>query len=446
MNTSETMQSRLQFVGCDEDMCAALRELKPIVAEALPGILDGFYEHMAGFDDAAKMFDNPEDMVHVRDMQVKHWERITQGTFDEDYLSSVNRIGEVHYKLGLTPRWYIGGYALLIAGLIKAADASVPTSRFGGDKGHDQRTRLARAITTAALLDMDLAITIYLEQGEKSKAETLDWLSKSFGDIIGMITKSSGDIEVTAINLTQAADNTQRLSTEVSTASGDASASVQSVASATEQLGASVNEIRRQVSDSSRIATQAVGQVEQTDVCISQLIEAAGRIGDVVKLITAISDQTKLLALNATIEAERAGESGQGFAVVAQEVKALAAQTASATSEIGAQISAIQGATDDSVSAIKEISRIINEIAGISTSIASAVEEQGAATSEIANSAQQAAKGTSTVAANITDVNKGAVDTGVASSQVLAAAQHLAGESGRMKTEVQSFIDKLRAA
>src|SRR5690606_32579257 len=121
-----------------------------------------------------------------------------------------------------------------------------------------------------------------------------------------------------------------------------------------------------------------------------RLSEAAGRIGDVVKLITAIADQTKLLALNATIEAERAGEAGLGFAVVAQEVKALAAQTANATMEIGNQIAAIQGATELSVTSIKEISRTIGEMAGIASAIAAAFDEQSAATGEIAASAPQA--------------------------------------------------------
>ena len=128
-----------------------------------------------------------------------------------------------------------------------------------------------------------------------------------------------------------------------------------------------------------------------------ELSGAASRIGDVVKLITAIAEQTNLLALNATIEAARAGEAGRGFAVVAQEVKALAAQTAKATDEIGTQIGAMQTATQDSVAAIKEIGGTIGRIASIATTIAAAVEEQGAATQEIARNVHQAAKGTAEV-------------------------------------------------
>ena len=173
---------------------------------------------------------------------------------------------------------------------------------------------------------------------------------------------------------------------------------------------------------------------------------AAQRIGDVVKLITAIAEQTNLLALNATIEAARAGEAGRGFAVVAQEVKALATQTAKATDEIGTQISTMQAATNDSVAAIKEIGGTIGRIAEIAGAIAVAVEEQGAATQEIARNVQQAAHGTTQVATNITDVNRGASETGSASAQVLGSAQSLARDSGALKSEVERFVQMVRAA
>jgi len=437
------ISDRLNFIDLNDEMRETLRELKPILELHLPDVFESFYAHIAKFSDAVRHFNNPEHMRHAREAQMRHWGRITDAKFDADYLDSVNRIGEAHYRLGLAPRWYIGGYSLLLAGMVNAIMSTKLPGRLRGPKLDAQRTRYLVALNTAALLDMDFAISVYLEAGEKAKSETLDWLDKSFGEIITMVTTSSGELETTASSLAETAGTTQRLTTDVSSSSEEASANVQSVASATEELDASVNEIRRLVQQSSAIAEEAVSQASQTDARISELTTAAGRIGDVIKLITA---KTKLLALNATIEAERAGEAGRGFAVVAQEVKALAAQTADATSEIGAQIASMQSATSESVTAIKTIGETINQIATIAGSIASAVEEQGAATAEIATSAQQAALGTTSVASIITEVTRGAEETGSASSQVLESAKTLSAESDRLRTEVEDFMSKLRAA
>ena len=121
---------------------------------------------------------------------------------------------------------------------------------------------------------------------------------------------------------------------------------------------------------SARIVAQAVEQVAKSEVTVTELANAANRIGEVVGLINTIAAQTNLLALNATIEAARAGEAGKGFAVVASEVKSLATQTARATEGITAQVSAIQGSTQEAVDTIKGIGQIIDKMSEIATTVA----------------------------------------------------------------------------
>ncbi len=273
-----------------------------------------------------------------------------------------------------------------------------------------------------------------------------DSFEAAVGNIIENVSTASNELESSAVILTKSSAETQELSTVVAAASEETSTNVQSVASATEEMASSINEIGRQVADSNRIATEAVEQAGKTDARIAELSLAANRIGDVTKLISTIAAQTNLLALNATIEAARAGDAGRGFAVVAQEVKALASQTAKATSEISTQIAGMQAATQDSVVAIKEIYGTIGQVSEIAGAIAAAIEEQGAATQEIARNVQQAAIGSTQVATSIADVNRGAGDTGTASSQVLSSAQLLSNENKRLKAEVEKFLATVRAA
>jgi methyl-accepting chemotaxis protein len=266
------------------------------------------------------------------------------------------------------------------------------------------------------------------------------------GKIVEKVSLASVELEGAAGALTKTTDKTQQLSTTVAAASEEASSNVGSVASASEELAGSVDEIARQVHESSKIADEAVQQAQRTDSRIAELSHAAGRIGDVIKLITGIAEQTNLLALNATIEAARAGEAGKGFAVVAHEVKALAAQTAKATEEIGQQVGGIQTATRESVAAIKEIGATIKHVSEIATRIAAAIEKQGSATQEISRNVQEAARGTAEVAGSITEVSRGTSETRSASAKVLASAQSLSSDSQQLRAEVDRFLASVRAA
>jgi methyl-accepting chemotaxis protein len=342
----------------------------------------------------------------------------------------------------------IGEVLLELAGGNKAVD--VPYAERGDEVGDNAR---------AAKTFKEKLIRIEAMEAEQKEAEgraaaqrkaDMMRLASQFegavGGIVDAVSTAATELEAAAGTLTKTAEVAQELSGAVAAAAEEASGNVQTVAAATEEMTSSVQEIGRQVQESSRIAAEAVAQAKQTDTRINALSQAAARIGDVVKLITAIAEQTNLLALNATIEAARAGDAGRGFAVVASEVKALAAQTAKATEEIGTQIGAMQAATGESVTAIKEIGGTIGRIAEIATVIAAAVEEQGAATTEIARNVSLAAGGTTQVAVKITDVNRGAGETGSASAQVLASAQSLSRDSNHLKTEVDQFLVAVRAA
>lgn len=282
------------------------------------------------------------------------------------------------------------------------------------------------------------------------RAQRLDELTRNFqsssSDLVRSLSAAASEMEATSSSMSATAEETNQQAAAVASAAEQTSANVQTVAASTEELASSVNEIGRQVSESSKIAEAAVDEARRADVIVQSLTQSAQKIGDVVALIDEIASQTNLLALNATIEAARAGEAGRGFAVVASEVKELAAQTGRATSEISAQITEIQSASQQAVEALRGIGGTIDNINKITYTVAAAVEEQGSATHEIARNVQQAAQGTQAVTGNIEQVREAAGVTGAASAQVLSAARELAQHSANLGNEVQTFLSDVQAA
>jgi len=381
----------------------------------------------------------------------------------EEY-ESVSRllmiVAGVGIALGLSGGFIVGQYGIAkpmraLVGLLQQM-AKGETVEMIGTERNDEIGETARAVDEIKVMLAEKAREeaeakikqdqIAAQQRKADMIRLADGFEAAVGEIVETVSSASTELEASASTLTSTATHAQQVTTQVAAASEEASTNVQSVASATEELSSSVNEISRQVQESARMANEAVGQARATTERVSELSKAAARIGDVVELINTIAGQTNLLALNATIEAARAGEAGRGFAVVASEVKALAEQTAKATGDIGQQISGIQSATNDSVTSIKIISGTIERLSEISSTIAAAVEEQGAATQEISRNVQQAAQGTGQVSTHIIDVQRGATETGSASTQVLSAAKSLSADSNRLKTEVGKFLQSVRAA
>jgi methyl-accepting chemotaxis protein len=284
------------------------------------------------------------------------------------------------------------------------------------------------------------------QSSEAARRELAAGFERKIGGIVEAVTIAVRDMQGMSATMRNSSAAAAQQTAAAASASTQASSNVETVAAATEELTASINNIAQQVTRSAEIAGKAAEEARRTNAVVEGLAAGTHKIGEVVTLIQNIASQTNLLALNATIEAARAGEHGKGFAVVASEVKALANQTAKATEEISTQVQGIQNATGDAVSAIQAIGGTIAEIDSISNEIATAVEQQGLATREISGNVQQAADGTRNVNNGILSVSRTSEEAGVAASRLLDAANGLSSQSERLKTEVGSFLGSLNAA
>ncbi len=317
----------------------------------------------------------------------------------------------------------------------------------------DQLGQIGRAIEVlreGALRARHAKEQTAVERAAKDRRqESMDRLTRDFGTtvsgVLGKLEQSAEGMRGAADEMAGTAEQTRRDMETTAAEAGSSSQSLAAVAAATEQLTASVGEISRQVGQAADAARDAVAKARTTDTTVQGLSEAAGQIGDVVRLISDIAGQTNLLALNATIEAARAGEAGKGFAVVAGEVKQLAAQTAQATNRIGAQVAAIQSATGEAVAAVRGVAAAIDQVSDVAGAIAAAVDQQGVATREIAVQVQGVSRVTDTATHAMRDVCATAEQSGVTSRRVLDAADQVARQSGGLREEVNHFLSAMRA-
>ncbi|MBP7649640.1 MAG: globin-coupled sensor protein [Phenylobacterium sp.] len=477
-----TIEDRLRFMKLDGAASTHVRNLKPVVMKALPAALDGFYDQVRATPETRAHFSGDAHMTAAQDRQLGHWDMISSGQFDDTYAKAVTKVGEIHARIGLEPSWYIGGYALVLESVLtKVLEARWPKGGFGA-RGPDVKTVAAEvgALTKATFLDMDLAISVYLEaletkrvEAERERAESEAQQNQMVAALAdGLRRVAGGDLTAkveiaveprfqaikddfnTAISGLQVAMSAIATSTsavhggsdEISSAADDLSRRTEHQAASLEQTTAALDEITatvRQTAAGARAASEVVlaargdaqtsGEVVQQAVAaMAQIEQSSSQISQIIGVIDEIAFQTNLLALNAGVEAARAGEAGRGFAVVASEVRALAQRSAEAAKEIKTLISASSQQVGSGVQLVGQtgdaLQRIVDRVAEIDTMV-----------SEIAATAQEQSVGLAQVNTAVNQMDQVTQQNAAMVEETTAAASSLKNEAGELTRLISGF-------
>ncbi|MET3889356.1 methyl-accepting chemotaxis protein [Bosea sp. OAE506] len=486
------LQQRLHFMQLDASACKRIADAQSIICASLPAALDAFYSQMRRVPETASFFSSDQQMDGAKNRQNLHWQRIAKGHFDADYVSAVTKVGTIHARIGLSPQWYIGGYALILEKLLgDIVKARWPKGIFSGRAGNaEDHAAEIGAVVKAALLDMDYAISVYLEASEAARlkaeaeakaveAELAFERDKAVGYVTeAMVALSNNDLTyrmsedmpreyrsiaehfneameklsamVSTIKATSA--SIAAASNEIQSGAGDLSSRTEQQASALEETAATTEQLAASVKTSAQASRQSVdlaseaatvaqrgGSIVATAICAMERIEEASKqISDITTVIDGIAFQTNLLALNAAVEAARAGDAGRGFAVVAAEVRALAQRSADAAKDITGLIASSDIQVTEGVKLVRLAGDSLQEIVDASGKVSARVNEISAASAEQANGIDEMSQTVSHMD-EITQQNAALAEQSAASAKALGDQILTLNELiARFKTKIQS--------
>ena len=491
---AKSLQDRLDFIGMDADALKRLGDVQQYVDKHLPIALDLFYKKIATVPQVSKFFSGQDQMKRAENSQIGHWKKIAAGRFDLDYVEATNRIGLRHAKIGLEPRWYVGGYGVIIETLVKGVvhDFMVDhleqkKNMFGQKRSLDADQVLADTgnlaaalaeIMKAVMVDIDYAVSTYFDKmttdaGELAEhnankvmlavTETGNVLQKlADGDLTGRVEadfdpsmqKLKDDTNAVADKLEDIVTQLRGTSRSLKSATGEIlagandlaerttkqAAAIEETSAAMEQLAQTVTENASRA-NAARTRAQAVAvAAEQGGVVMTAANEAmekitasSAKISNIIGLIDDIAFQTNLLALNASVEAARAGDAGKGFAVVAVEVRRLAQSAASASAEIKVLI-------EQSANEVRGGSKLVFDAAGKLTEMLDGVRQNTDMINGIAQASQEQSNSIAEVTTAIRQMDEMTQHNAALVEETNAAIEQTEGQANELDRIVDVFV------
>lgn len=479
--SSGKLAERLAFMKIEAAGRSAMQKSRAVVEHGVSEGLEDLYSRIRQTSEVSKLFSSDARINDAKAAQAKHWSRIATGEFSDAYFDDAQRIGRTHFRVGLTPQWYISGYGVILDRVIRAvvAEKTKQQGLFGKVDSQDLAETLA-TVVKSAMLDMDIAISTYIEgwqnrqrEQERALEQAGDGQRKAVAAIAeGLNELAAGNLTIritepfageyehlrssfnTAIEQLQDAmrsvvTNAAGIRTgasEISQAADDLSRRTEQQAASLEQTAAALDEVTatvrktaeganhaNSVVSTTRADAEASGEVVQRTVdAMSEIERSARQISQIIGVIDEIAFQTNLLALNAGVEAARAGEAGRGFAVVASEVRALAQRSSDAAKEIKGLISASSQHVEMGVELVGDAGKALQLIA-------TRVTEMSSLISEIAASAQEQATALVQVNTAINHMDQVTQQNAAMVEQSTAASHSMSQDADKLLALVSRF-------
>ncbi|MAS08254.1 MAG: globin-coupled sensor protein [Ahrensia sp.] len=480
-HADQGISDRLEFLGIDGRCADNIRKLKTLIERELPKGLDQFYDKVRQTPETRKFFSSDDHMHGAKTAQIGHWETIVTGRFDETYVQRVRTIGSVHARIGLEPRWYIGGYGILIEHLVHAVlKERWPTGGMFGKKAgsSDETADILSSLLKAIMLDMDLSISVYIDQAEEAKKaaqeeaiaserklvidsfgtamqqiaakdltyrvseqlpEAYAGLKEDFNNALEQLAGTIDRIGSSANQINSGSEEIKSAAEDLSKRAEQQAASVEETAAAVEEITAAVKSSAERAEEAGQVVSRTQKNAEQSGEVVKKAIAAMDRISksseDISRIIGVIDEiafQTNLLALNAGVEAARAGDAGKGFAVVAQEVRELAQRSANAAKEIKQLITTSGEEVKSGVSLVgetgKALETIVVEVQDIAANVAAIIE-----------SAREQSGGLQEINVAVSSVDKGTQQNAAMAEKMTASSHSLGGEVASINAMLGEF-------
>ena len=473
MQHNDIIRERLSFMEIDARQQSVLATIKSIIAGGIGGALDRFYRRARATPETAAFFGDEAHMARAKQAQSNHWLHIMDGTFDEQFYQSVRRIGSTHARIGLEPRWYIAAYSLVLEDFLHLIGRKLsPWRRALTLFRAPSAAEASAAVIKAALLDLELSISIYFEEAQAERTRAIETLATSLRSLAaGNLTDEPvglpASFEALERHYVQALRNLRGLigsvadgtttirmgAEEIAQASEDLARRTEGNAASLEQTATSVTQMDGRLKAAAAAASRTVGRADQAIATVGsgravadEAVQAMGRVADSAKGIDSVIEgldkiafQTRVLAMNAAVEAGRAGEAGRGFAVVADLVSALAMRSEEEAKRAREQLTATQSDIVTAVGAVQKVDGALSDISGDVRQVHELLASM--ATDNLAQ-----AEAISQVSAAVGSMDRATQQNAAMVEETSAAARNLTGEVERLAGHAAQFTTERRAS